>query len=412
MDPATFTNPASGDIVQIVEGDLASFAFIPAPLPVAAPVLTPEVAMACSEADAELGRLDGLAAYLPDPEILIGPFLRREAILSSRIEGTRTTFSDLVLFEATEERETSGDTREVSNYIDALKYGVRRVQEIPFGRQLVYEIHELLMSGSEPEKLPGRFRNRQVFIAPVGLSILDARYVPPPVYAIDPAFENLVAYHEQPDRLPLLIRLAISHYQFEAIHPFIDGNGRMGRLLIVLMLCQTKRLAAPMLYLSAYFERRRVQYNDLMLGVSQAGRWEPWLQFFLNGVAAQARDAVVRTRQLHALRDTYRKRVTGARRSTSAVTLVDALFGFPVMTTRIARRILNMSDTAALENILKLVDAGILRQVSPATGRLMLFIADEITDIIDRAEAIPATQKVGLPSAAAIQKPEAVTQSA
>ncbi len=386
MDPLQFTPSAPGRLVAIGDGG-GSHAFVPAPLPFTANVLTPDVALAVSEADAELGRLDGLAANLPDPEILIGPFLRREAILSSRIEGAQTTFSDLVIFEATE-RKPSRDTQEVSNYIEALKYGVRRLPEISLSRQLIDEMHALLMVGTGPEKLPGRFRDRQVSIAPPGLSIHDARYVPPPPHAIDPAFSNLLDYYERPDRLPLLIRLAVAHYQFEAIHPFIDGNGRLGRLLIVLMLCHARRLAAPMLYLSAYFERRRNQYNDLMLAVSQKGAWEPWIIFFVNGVAMQARDAIIRTAQLQELRSFYRKRVTGARRSTSALALVDALFGFPGMTTRIATDLLGVSDTAALENIMKLVDVGILSEI-PIAGRKRLFAAREIIEIIDRAEAVP-----------------------
>lgn len=387
MEFESFTSRAPGRLVLVREGSTSSHAFVPDPLPIIENLLTPDISLALSEADSELGRLDGLAANLPDPEILIGPFLRREAILSSRIEGTQTTFSDLVLFEAAEDQEPTGDTREVTNYIEALKYGVRRIPEIPLGRQLINEVHAILMRHADPDKLPGRFRDRQVFIGQHGLLIQEARYVPPPAHEIDAAFSNLIDYYDRPDKLPLLMRLAIAHYQFEAIHPYIDGNGRLGRLLIVLMLCHTRRLAAPMLYLSAYFERRRDQYNDLMLAVSQDGQWEPWLLFFLKGVAMQARDAVVRTSQLQHLRETYRKRVTGVRRSTSALALVDALFRFPVMTTRIARRTLDVTDTAALENILKLVDAGILKQVE-STRRRKLFIARDIVNVIDRAEAI------------------------
>ena len=318
MDLTAFTQRSPGRLVVVREGGISTHAFIPSPLPVVGDVLTPAIALALSEADAELGRLDGLAANLPDPEILIGPFLRREAILSSRIEGTQTTFSDLVLFEAAEDQEPTGDTREVTNYIDALKYGVRRLPEIPPGKQLINEVHEILMRHADPDKLPGRFRDRQVFIGQHGLSIEDARYVPPPAHEIETAFANLIEYYNQPGTLPLLMRLAIAHYQFEAIHPYIDGNGRIGRLLIVLMLCHARRLAAPMLYLSAYFEKRRTEYNDLMLAVSQDGQWESWLLFFLQGVAAQAKDAVVRTTQLQQLRARYRQKVTGVRRSTSA----------------------------------------------------------------------------------------------
>ncbi|HTU71217.1 MAG TPA: Fic family protein [Candidatus Baltobacteraceae bacterium] len=386
MDIRQFQPQAPGRLVKISEG---GHAFIPAPLPIGADLYTADLILALDEATAELGRLDGLAANLPDPELLIGPFLRREAVLSSRIEGTQTTYSDLVLFEAAEIAANTGDTSEVRNYISALKYGVRRAEEIPFGRQLILEIHDTLMASAEAKVRRGQFRDRQVFIAQKGLTIRDARYVPPPALEVEPLFDNLAAYLQAPNQLPLLIRLAITHYQFEAIHPFIDGNGRLGRLLIVLMLCKERRLNAPMLYLSAYFERRRQQYNDLMLEVSRSGAWTDWIIFFLRGVALQARDAIQRTRQLQALRQQYRDRFRTARTAASVLTLVDALFELPVLTNRRAQSILGFSWQAASENIQKLVDAQIVQRVD-VPGRVQYFLATEIVEILDRAEAIPA----------------------
>jgi Fic family protein len=386
LNPRSFGVGAPGRLVTIQEG---GHAFIPSPLPLPLrDALTPQVLLALSEADNELGRLDGLGSNLPNPELLIAPFLRREALLSSRIEGTQTTFSDFVLFEAAEEELASADNREVANYVEALKYGVQRVSEIPLGRQLILEIHQHLMRGTdERQTLPGALRDRQVFIAPARATIDRARYVPPPPLALPTAVENLATYLQQPEAQPLLIRLAVSHYQFEAVHPFVDGNGRVGRILIALQLCSERRLAAPMLYLSAYFERHRQQYYDHLLRVSQTGSWEPWLLFFLRGVALQARDAISRTRELHALRDLYRTRVSGARRSTALLTLVDDLFRLPVMTNRLARLSLGFSWQAANENIQRLVDANILTLLGVGGAGRHIFTAREIIEILDRVEA-------------------------
>lgn len=401
MDIRQFQPEAPGRLVAVNEG---GYAFVPALLPVTSELYTQDVILALDEATAELGRLDGLAANLPDPEILIGPFLRREAVLSSRIEGTQTTYSDLVLFEAAEIAANIGDTKEVSDYISALKYGVRRAEEIPIGRQLILEIHDTLMASADSSVRRGQFRDRQVFIGQRGRSIIDARFVPPPAIEVAPLFDNLASYLQNPEPLPLLMRLAITHYQFEAIHPFIDGNGRLGRLLIVLMLCKERRLTAPMLYLSAYFERRRDQYNDLLLDVSRRGAWTEWIVFFLQGVALQARDAIQRTRQLQELRQSYRDRFRTARTAASVLTLLDALFELPVLTNRRAQSILGFSWQAASENIQKLVDAGIVRRVDHP-GRVQYFIAPAIIDILDRAEAIPGEELISEHSGA-----EEVTQ--
>lgn len=357
-------------------------AFLPKILPATNIALSMDVILAQSRADAELGRLDGLARYLPNPELLIAPFLNREAILSNRIEGTQTTFSELAVAQAIEDSSLIADSSDVLNYISALSYGVKQAQDRKLSRSLMNEIHERLLQGAAADKFPGRFRNRQVYVAQPGAAIAGARFVPPPSLYVPELVENLVDYLNTDETLPLLLRLAIAHYQFEAIHPYVDGNGRMGRLLIVLMLCQTRRIAAPMLYLSAYFERRRLKYYDLMLQVSMTGDWNPWLEFFLDGIASQATDALVRTQRLHDLRDDYRARLTGARKSTSALRLIDSLFKSPVTTTSRAKKLLGMTDTAALENIQKLVDARIL---DPPTrvGRQFYYVAREIVSAAD-----------------------------
>ncbi|HEY1682137.1 MAG TPA: Fic family protein [Candidatus Tumulicola sp.] len=385
MDASEFTARKTGDLVKITEGGCA---FVPDLLPISVE-LSHMVNLELEQASLELGRLDGHGQNLPDPQLLIAPFLRKEAVLSSRIEGTQTTFSDLVLFEAMQIQEAvrSRDNREVSNYVNALLYGLQRCKELPLGKQLLCEMHHLLLRGIEKdEALLGSFRTAQVHIAPAGVPIQFARFVPPPPYQIPALFDNLQNYLAAPDDLPLLVRLAIVHYQFETIHPFMDGNGRLGRLLIVLMLCAAGRLAAPMLYLSAYFERRRGQYTDLLLNVSREGRWEEWILFFLRGIATQARDAVQRARQLQALRKDYNERLKGATDATHR--LVDELFKLPVMTNKIAERATGFSWQSARDTVKRLEKTKIIMRVN-SQDKEHIYLAPEIIAIVDAAEAVP-----------------------
>ncbi len=396
MNPTTFTKRSTGELVQISEGGLA---FVPTRLPITGLALSRDMVLSLDEAITELGRLDGHGQNLPDPHLLIAPLLRKEAVLSSRIEGTQTTFSDLVLFEAAQLGKSARDrdNREVANYVTALMYALARCGELPIGKRLICEVHAKLMARiDEDNTRPGRFRETQVHIGPRGLGISDARYVPPPPYQIDPLFENLAEYIQQSaDRLPLLIRLAIVHYQFEAIHPFLDGNGRIGRLLITLMLCAEKRLAAPTLYLSAYFERRREQYNDLMLEVSRDGQWEPWILFFLRGIAIQARDAVQRMKQLQDLRTDYKARLAAARATVATHTLVDELFKLPVMTNTIGAKVLDFSWQSARDTVRKLEEAKIITLID-GSAKQKVYVAQDIIRIVDAVEAVPpATGKSG-----------------
>ncbi len=305
MEAELFTDRRTGDLVRIPEGGVA---FVPNPLPVGHHVLTPDLVLALEQATTELGRLDGLGSTLPDTNLLIGPFLRKEAELSSRMEGTQTTFSELVMFEAADGLRADGDLREVSNYVVALKYALSRARDTGISRTLLNETQRLLLAGTGEAHRSGRFRDSQVFIGPRGFSIAEARYVPPPAHRIDELIDNLERYIADGERLPFLVRLAVVHYQFEAIHPFFDGNGRIGRLLMPLLLVHSGMLRAPMLYLSAYFERRRAAYNDAMFAVSADGRWSDWITFVLRGIALQAQDALSRVAQLNRLRSTILER--------------------------------------------------------------------------------------------------------
>lgn len=335
-----------------------------------------------------MSELAGVARTLPNPHLLIGPFIRREAVLSSRIEGTQASLSDLLFFEASGSVDPKApDVREVSTYVKAMEYGLARLKKFPVSLRLFRELHEQLMAGVRGDHLtPGEFRRSQNWIGPPGCTLMDATYVPPPTDEMHDALGHLEQYLHAPSSLPLLIRLAGIHYQFEAIHPFLDGNGRIGRLLITLLLCSEEALSEPLLYLSAYFERRREDYYRFLLGVSQAGRWDEWISFFLQGVAEQSKDAISRSGQLLDLWQTYRAMLQSARSSALQLQLVDELFSYPAITIAQAAKRLKVTQRSAQLNVEKLVRKGILRE---GTGRKRnrVFVAPEIIKITEASRA-------------------------
>lgn len=381
MKPEAFKNNRSGRPQYVRPGDY--WAYVPDPLP---PDLqwTPELVGDLSDADRALGELAGLARSLVNPRLLIAPFTRREAVLSSRIEGTRTTLSDLYAYEAVQLRmfELPPDVHEVHNYVRALECGLHRLHTLPISLRLIREIHALLMEGVRGEsQAPGEFRRGQNWLGPPGCTLDDAPYVPPPVDQMHEALAALERFLHAPSSLPPLARLGMIHYQFEAIHPFVDGNGRIGRLLLTLLLCAWDLLPEPLLYLSAHFEAHRDQYYDLLLRVSQRGAWEPWLRFFFCGVTDQARDAVVRAGRLQALREQYRVRFQATRAAARLLQVVDQLFARPLVTVRQVADLLGVSAQSATRYVEALVREGVLRE---ATGqaRNRVFQADAVLDAI------------------------------
>ena len=273
-------------------------AYVPAPLP--PPLAWDEtLIVALSAADRAIGALAGEGRRLPNPQILIRLFVHKEAVLSSRIEGTRTTLGELLSDEAGATTEqTPDDLQEVANYVAALDYGLRRLDSLPLSLRLVRELHDRLMRGVRGDvAAPGEFRRSQNWIGRPGCTLNDATYVPPPpaelLSCLD-AWEHFL--HDE--ALPPLVQAALAHVQFEAVHPFLDGNGRVGRLLITLLLAERDVLPAPLLYLSAYFEATRPEYYARLLGVTERGEWEEWLTYFLRGVALQAQDALDRIRRI------------------------------------------------------------------------------------------------------------------
>jgi Fic family protein len=305
-------------------------------------------------------------------------------VLSSRIEGTQASLSDLLFFEALGQKEPQPpDVREVSNYVKALEYGLKRLEKLPVSLRLIREMHQKLMEGVRGEHLtPGEFRRSQNWIGPPGCTLMEATFVPPPEEEMQEALGPLEKYLYDRSGLPPLIRLAMIHYQFEAIHPFLDGNGRIGRLILTLLLCAEGLLPQPLLYLSAYFEQHRQQYYDLLLAVSQTGAWSEWVIFFLRGVAQQSQDAVLRSDRLLNLWQECRRKLQSPRASALSLQLVDELFSYPAITAAWAAKRLDVTPRSAQLNIEKLVRAGILREET-GKRRNRIFVAHEIVKIIE-----------------------------
>jgi Fic family protein len=379
MDAKQFSTRAPGRIIRTARDYRA---FIPNPLP---PKITwtPALVSVLSRADRALGELAGIGRALPNPHLLILPFARREAVLSSRIEGTQASLSDLYVYEAAPKRDESGDAREVSNYVRALEYGLARLGKLPVSLRLIREIHQNLMSGVRGEySTPGAFRRTQNWIGPPGCLLNDATYVPPPAEEMQTCLDAFERFLHTRQAIPPLVRLALIHYQFEAIHPFIDGNGRVGRLIITLLLCVWGLVPQPLLYLSAYFESNRQEYYALLLAVSQQGAWMEWLSFFLEGVESQARDAIRRAHRIQDLRRTYRSRFQVTQASAKLLQVVDALFAAPVTTVNHVKEAIGVSFPSANRYIAQLEEAGILREITGRT-RNRLYRADEIIHAIE-----------------------------
>jgi len=368
------------------------WAFVPDPLP---PLIQIDATLGrqAEAAAMALGMLSGFGAFVPDAESLVQnpfqllnqSFVRREALASSRIEGTRAEFDQLVLFEADPDR-TDPDIQEVRNYIRALETGWNRPSDRPISTSFIMELHQQLMTGVRGQtKQPGGLRPIPVLIGGPADDILGARFVPPPPGEVRRLLDDLTTYIATPGDLPALIRLALVHYQFEAIHPFLDGNGRLGRLLLPLLLKSWGVLDRPLLYLSAYFEQHRDQYIDLLFAVSQRGAWNEWIGFMLTAVETQARDAVRRGHALLQLRERYRSEYRTVRRG-NVLPVLDSLFARPTITISAAARSAGVSFSTASAIINLLVEDGILME-QPSKGRSRVFLAPSILSAIVGGES-------------------------
>ncbi len=390
MNPKAFEKSASGNIRKIGDGDDQYWAFLPNPLPPQLDLNLDLVAL-LSEADRALGELAGLGRNLPNAGLLIRPFSRREAVLSSRIEGTRTDLRGLFEFEVEEATRSGGnindrrhtDAREVHNYVRAMEYGMERLKTFPMSLRLLREMHERLMSGVRGEdKRPGEFRTSQNWIGQT-MNLAEARFVPPPPEYLQEMLGAFEKYLHSKDKLPPLIRLALIHYQFEALHPFLDGNGRIGRLLISLLLVHWGLLPAPLLYLSAWFERRRDQYYDLLLAVSRRSAWAEWLAYFVEGVKNEAINAKEKSAELLALQNKWRAYV-GIKGTAKMLTVVDMLLEQPVVAGVQVQRRLKCTHPTAMSTLRRLVKAKIVREYAPIGSAQKIFVATDILGIVDR----------------------------
>lgn len=337
---------------------------------------SPSVGALLSIADRKVGKLEGICHRLPNPHLLSGAYINREAVLSSRIEGTQSTESDLFLSEISEPTTSSeADIREVQNYVRALNHGTERRKTLPLSLRLLQEMHKELMSGVRGgEQTPGEFRRTQNWI--LGSNPSSARYVPPPPEELYTSLGQLEAFmhRKNPEQIPVLLECAMVHYQFEAIHPFLDGNGRLGRLLIILLCIERNILPHPLLYMSGYFERNRTEYFDHLLDVSQRGNWDEWFAYFLKGAAEQADDAANRAVKVI---DTYTE-FTSFDVSPTARRLVDVLMRNPFTTLKSASQILNVTPAAASRAVTQLVETGVLKTFGPVRQRGQLYVAERL----------------------------------
>jgi Fic family protein len=384
MDHKQFRNSPAGRAVHVTKGDY--WAYVPNSLP---PDLTwtSELVADLSTADQALGHLAGLGAMLLNPHILIAPFIRREAVVSSQIEGTQASLSDLYTYEAVQLSLFSqpSDVREVHNYVRALEYGLERLNSLPLSLRLIRELHEHLMAGVRGEhQTPGEFRRSQNWIGSPGCTLRDATFVPPPVAEMLQVLDAFGKFLYADSLLPPLIRLGLIHYQFEAIHPFLDGNGRVGRLLITLLLCAWGLLPQPLLYLSVYFEAHRQDYYDHLLAVSKRGAWEAWLRFFLRGVAEQSNDAVVRAGRLQLLREQYHRHFQTMRAAGRLLQVVDLLFSRPILGIPQVAEALGVSHQSAGRYVDTLEAEGVLREIT-GRARSRVYRADELLQAIEGA---------------------------
>lgn len=339
--------------------------------------------MKLSEADSALGRLAGSGRLLPNPHLLVNAYITREAVASSRIEGTQASVTEV--FEAAVTGESPrNDIREVGNYVRSLQHGIERLEGgFPLALRLIKEMHAILMEDVRgQERTPGEFRKSQNWISSPDNRPETARFVPPPVDVLIDALSSWEQYlHDPNPRLPLLIRCALLHYQFETIHPFLDGNGRLGRLFIVLYLIDRGQLPAPLLYVSSYFEQRKGEYYDRLQFVRERGEIREWLIFFLDAIAVQAADAVVRSERLSDLRERYRLALAGSR--SRAHEIVDLLLTHPILTVRYVQNELSVSQPGANKLLHQLTDAGILQAVGEGSGVRHRWFAQDVLEVLD-----------------------------
>jgi len=344
-------------------------AFIPTPLPPEPPVLLEgELQALLSQADRALGRLDGSVTTLPNPDLFVMMYIRKEAVLSSQIEGTQSSLQNLLEAEAKIfSKDIPRDVDEVINYVKAMHYGIKRLNEIPVSIRLFREIHAILLENVRGHHAtPGELRRSQNWIGPAGCTISEAIFVPPPPEVVPEALSQLEKFLHQKDNLPILVKIGLAHAQFETIHPFLDGNGRLGRLLITFLLTERGILQKPVLYLSHYFKRHRQKYYDLLQNVRDSGDWESWLSFFLKGIIEVSNEAGKTAKMILLLREKHRQAITErlGRAAGSGHKVLERLFERPILSVKEIQEITGTTYAAANTLVKRFVELGILTETT------------------------------------------------
>jgi len=381
------TGQVPGREVTAIAGGSRVRAFVPNPLP---PQIHFDRALVSlvDRAARGLGELAGTGRRLSNPALLIRPFIRREAVNSSRIEGTQAGAADLYAWEAGQlelpgltSSATPDDVHEVLNYERALMYGIKRLAALPLGLRFVRELHERLLDGVRGgQAAPGRFRTTQNWISGEGMGIEAARYVPPPLPEMRECLDALAKYIHAESDLPPLVRLALIHYQFEAIHPFADGNGRIGRLMIALLLVDWELLPHPLLYLSACFEAHRSEYYERLHGVTRRGAWEAWIRFFLEGVASQSADATARVVRIESLEADWRERLARSDASGTTFRLMEQMFESPAISIPGAAERLGVTYRSAQRAVQALLRHRMIQPADRSTKYGKVYVATQILE--------------------------------
>jgi Fic family protein len=373
---------AFGELIEVDSKEWGKYtAFVPNKLP---PKIdfNPDLILALSKADSTISRLSGAGLLLPNPDLLVAPYMRKEALSSSRIEGTRISLSDYFLAEAKGEEDKDPDASEVVNYIGAMDYALKEIETKNINLELLEKMHEILMDQVRgKDKLPGNYRPVQNWIGPRGSKPQEATFVPPPPEDVEGLMKDMIDYMNTFDKMPILIKAALIHYQFETIHPFCDGNGRIGRALIALYLCKKKKIFKPLLYISSFFEKYRRDYNNYLSQTNKTGNFQDWIIFFLDAIQVQSEDALDKSINLQKLKESYRARIQKETNSNTILQVVDNLFVNPFIQISKLAKSVNITYPTAKKIVENLVSLGILRQVNDKE-RNKTFVAHEILDII------------------------------
>jgi Fic family protein len=385
MRPEDFKAPQIGRVKRGV-GRWGFWYFAPEPIPRTL-ALDTETVMALSNADTALGRLAGMGRLLRDPHLLVRPYVTREALASSRIEGTQASLSEVFQAVASGGSSPDSDVREVENYIRAMETGLQLLEKLPLSDRVLRAIHETLLQDVRGrERHPGEFRTTPVWIGSPTDTPENATYVPPLADDMHEALSDWERFANEGPRMPMLVRCALLHYQFESIYPFLDGNGRLGRLLIVFFLMQQGSLPAPLLYLSSYLEEHRPEYYERLQAVRERGELQEWIQFFLTAVAAQAEDAVARAEQLVDLRERYRLDLAGSR--SRAAEVVDLVMENPIVSSYTIQQRLQVTNQGARNLILQLERHGMIERLGRyGRGGRQFWLAPEVLAVLNRPRA-------------------------